>query len=68
MYALQYTRAWHDTLKQRNDWVQIVVYTLIAVSVVSSLAIAAYCTARGGSMEWSYRFGIFVKVACRFNR
>lgn len=68
MYALHYARAWGDTFKQKNDWVQVVVYTLIAVSLVSSIAIAAYCVSRGGSLDWSYRFGIFIKVACKFNR
>ena len=68
MYALDYARAWHTNLKQRNDWIQIVVYTLLAISVLSSLAIAGFCIARGGSLEYSYKLGIFVKVACRFNR
>lgn len=68
MYALDYARAWHDTLKQKNDWVQVVIYTLLAVSVLSSLAIAGFCVARGGNLDWSYKFGIWVKVACRFNR
>lgn len=68
MYALQYTRAWSDTLKQKNEWIQVVVYTLLAISVVSSIAIAAFCVARGGNLDWSYKFGIFIKVACKFNR
>jgi hypothetical protein len=64
----QYSTAAYNTFKIENAWVQVVIYILLAISIVGSLAAALFCIARGGSLEWIWYFGVFVKVACRFNR
>lgn len=64
--TLDYSRAKLQSVKYH--WIQLVVYGIIALSVFGSLAIGAYCTARGGNVDWAYKFGIFVKVSCQYKK
>ena len=63
----QYSFAAYNA-KITNHWIQVIVYVLLAISIVGTLAAALFCIARGGSLEWIWYFGIYVKVACKFNR
>ena len=45
----------------------VVVFVVLA-AVVAMIAggVSAFCIARGGNLEWSTSFWIYVRVACRF--
>jgi hypothetical protein len=42
---------------------------IVAAAIVAIIAggVAMICVARGGNLEWTTKFWVFVKVACRFN-
>lgn len=49
-----------------NDAYVIVFIVAAAVIAVIAGGVSAFCIARGGNLEWSTKFWVFVKVACRF--
>jgi len=63
----QYSASAYNRRRIENAWIQVVIYTLLALSIATTLAAALYCIHRGGSLEWSWYFGVFVKIACKFN-
>lgn len=63
----QYSAAAYNRYRIENAWIQLVVYTLLAISILGTLSAAMYCIHRGGSLEWVWYFGVFVKIACKFN-
>jgi len=64
----QYSAAAYKRYRIENAWIQVVVYVLLSVSIIGSLAAALYCIYRGGSLDWVWYYGVYVKVACKFNR
>ncbi len=68
MQLLSLSKLKLDAYKQKNDWVQVVVYVILAYVVLTSSLLSYYCIRKGGTLDWSYRFGVFVKIACKFNR
>lgn len=49
-----------------NDAYVIVFVVAAALIAVIAGGVSAFCIARGGNLEWTTRFWVFVKVACRF--
>jgi hypothetical protein len=66
--AANYSLAQYRVLAQENEFVQVIIYILLSISIVSTLAAALYCISRGGNLTWIWYFGVYVKVACSFNR
>jgi hypothetical protein len=66
--AANYSLSRYRVFAQRNEFVQIIVYLLLAFSIVGSLAAAWFCISRGGNLSWVWYFGVYVKIACKFNR
>jgi hypothetical protein len=46
-----------------------VIVFVVAAAFIAAIAggVAMFCIARGANVEWTTKFWIFVKVACRFN-
>jgi hypothetical protein len=55
-----------DEALTMNDSPTVVFVVAAAIIAVIAGGVSAFCIARGGNVEWSTRFWIFVKVACHF--
>ena len=64
--AANYSLAHYRASAQKNEFIQVVVYILLAFTIVGTLSAAWYCISRGGSLTWIWYFGVYVKVACSF--
>lgn len=55
-----------QTSTAENQVATVIFIVPAAIIAVFAGGVAAFCVARGGDLEWTTRFWVFVKVSCKF--